>query len=43
MTALEWLLWLGLVWLAYCAVDAPTLVARAAHHIADRLHHGDAR
>jgi hypothetical protein len=42
---LELLLWLGLLWavfLAYCASDAPTLLARAAHHLADRLW-GDAR
>lgn len=40
MTFLEALVYLtlvGLVWVAYCAVDAPTLTARAAHHLAQRL------
>lgn len=40
MTALEWLLWAGIAWaifLAYCATDAPTLLARTAHHLADRV------
>lgn len=46
MTALEWLLWAAVVWavfLAYAAVDFPTLVARAAHLLADRIRHGGAR
>ncbi|WP_158101517.1 hypothetical protein [Streptomyces bobili] len=46
MTAVEWLLWIATAWavfLAYCAIDAPTLCARAAHRLADRLHHGGTR
>lgn len=46
MSAVEWLLWLTavcLVFVAFCAIDAPTLCARAAHLLADRLRHGGAR
>ncbi|MFH9823072.1 hypothetical protein [Streptomyces bobili] len=41
MTAVEWVLWAATacaVFLAYVAIDAPTLCARAAHRLADRLH-----
>jgi hypothetical protein len=37
VTFLEALVCLVLVWVAYCAVDAPALTARAAHRLADRL------
>lgn len=31
------------VWFAYCAIDAPTLCARVAHLIANRIRHGGTR
>lgn len=46
MSAVEWLLWAATVWavfLAYAAVDAPTLCGRAAHRLADRIRHGGTR
>ena len=38
MTGLDWILWAASIWsawLLFILVDAPDLVARAAHHIAD--------
>lgn len=39
MSAVEWLLWFAICWavfLAYAAVDAPSLLSR----LADRIRHG---
>ncbi|MFJ8144646.1 hypothetical protein ACIQ6R_06175 [Streptomyces sp. NPDC096048] len=41
MIFLEWLIWAtaaGLVWVAFCASDLPSLLARLIHR-----HHGGAR
>lgn len=46
MNALEWLLWFAVfcaLFLAYCALDVPTLCARAAHLLAARIRSGGAR
>lgn len=46
MTAVEWLLWFAICWavfLAYAATDVPSLCARVAHLLADRIRHGGTR
>ena len=43
---MEWLLRFAVLYavaFAYCAIDVPTLCARAAHLIADRIRHGGIR
>lgn len=43
MSAVEWLLWLtavSLTFVAFCAIDAPTLCARATNRLINRIFGG---